>query len=62
MPKVNKRWLVLQPHSCWLKTERAKRGAEVTAFEPLIQFRGGSKCAFAPSFYPEKMQIRELRL
>ena len=54
--------LVLQPHSCWPKTERARRGAEVTAFGPFMQFRGCSKCAFAPSFSPEKLQIRELRL
>ena len=56
------RSLVLQPHSCWPKTERARRGAEVTAFGPFMQFRGCSKCAFAPSFSPEKLQIRELRL
>ena len=54
--------LVLQPHSCWPKTERAKRGAEVAALGPFIQFRGCSECAFAPSFSPEKLQIRELRL
>ena len=41
---------------------RARRGAEVTAFGPFMQFRGCSKCAFAPSFSPEKLQIRELRL
>ena len=55
-------FLILQPHSCWPKTERARRGAEVTAFGPFMQFRGCSKCAFAPSFSPEKLQIRELRL
>ena len=54
--------LVLQPHSCWPETERAKRGEEVTAFKPFIQFRGCSKYSFAPSFSPEKLQIRELRL
>ena len=54
--------LVLQPHSCWPKTERVKRGAEVAAFGPFMQFRGCQKCAFAPSFSPEKLQIRELRL
>ena len=54
--------LILQPHSCWPKTERARRGAEVTALGPFMQFRGCSKCAFAPSLSPEKLQIRELRL
>ena len=54
--------LILQPHSCWPKTERIKRGAEVAASGPFMQFRGCSKCAFAPSFSPEKLQIRELRL
>ena len=47
--------LILQPHSCLPKTEGAKGGAEVTALKPFIQFRGCSKCAFAPSFSPEKL-------
>ena len=42
------RELVLQPRSCWPQIERARRDAEVSAFEPSILFRGCSKCAFAP--------------